>query len=279
VRFTAADGVTPLAFERRAHDAARKEAVYWVRLNKIWPRGGAFYVYYRPTPNTDLSDTGRMWPTNKYRAVLQMNETAGTTLLDSTPNKRNVGLGARTLGAPGRIGTGTGGDGAADALAGNLFASAFTYSAWIKPAAYGTTLAGAIQDGAWDPVCNLAVNPSGKLKVDYHHGNGWAADALVSSSTIPLDEWTRVTYVVQPFHAQFLYINGVQEARAGTAHGPWYSTGGTRAWPVRNFNGVIDEVRITEGALDPQQIMTEYLSETDRLLKYGEPEAGADAER
>ena len=52
---------------------------------------------------------------------------------------------------------------------------------------------------------------------------------------------------------------------------PWPSNG----IPLGPFNGIMDEVRIAEGALNPQQIMTEYLSETDNLLKYGEQQTYA----
>ncbi len=55
-------------------------------------------------------------------------------------------------------------------------------------------------------------------------------------------------------------------------------------WPARvwggcgrfffgNFNGVTDEVRLAEGSLTAQRIKTEYLSERDGLVRYGDREA------
>lgn len=264
VRFTAADGVTPLAFERRAHDLARKEAVYWVRLNKIWPRGGAFYVYCRPTPNTDLSDAAQMWPTDKYRAVLQMNETAGAMLLDSTPHQRNVGLGARTLGAPGWIGTGTGGDGATGGELTGQFGGAFTISWWIKPAAYDGWLVG----GGY--YFGIQLRPDGKIGLVNHTSQQIAN--VAGSATVPLDEWT---HVAVRWADRSVFINGKRDLHAG---GSPIGLGTPVGIPLGPLNGILDEVRIVEGTLDPQQLMTEYLSETDRLLQYGEPEAGANAD-
>ena len=270
IRFTAADGVTLLDFERVRHDAKAREASYWVRVPRIWAHGVNFYVYYRPTPNAGLVSGAKMWAAKSYRAVLHMDEAEGATLFDATANARNLGLGSRTLGATGQIGNGVSGTGGAgDRTEAAMLAGSFTYSAWIKPAANNTSLAYGDIPGTSQTYA-LSLDASGKVATWLHTGNEILK--LTGTTTVPLNQWTHVAHVVGG-GTQAVYVNGVQDASGGSGAGVWYGGGGTRMIPINSFNGIIDEVRLAEGALSPQRIKTEYLSESDSLLRYGMPEA------
>lgn len=158
IRFTAADGVTLLDFERLRHDAKAGEASYWVRMPRIWPRSVDFYVYYRPTPNTDLSDGANMWEAKSYRAVLHMDETEGPTLADATAHQRHVERSNRPLNAGGNVGAETGPGTTGDRTAG-MMGGSFTLSLWIRPPACNTSLAVADIPGA-SATYALALTPA-----------------------------------------------------------------------------------------------------------------------
>ncbi len=259
IRFTDADGVTPLAFERVRHDA--EEMVYWVRLPRLWKHGATFYLYSRRHAVSDASATAEMWPSAQYRLVLNMNEPASSDMLrDATPHGRHFGRGNRRPVADGwigrAIGPGTSGDRRERLLGGS-----FTLSMWIKPTRHAGTLVGADMPGT-SATYNITLTEDGRLKTWVHNSNH--IEEMTSTSQIPLNEWTHVAHVYGG--GQFLYVNGVQEASRGS-QGVW--GGGGRIF-FGNFEGLTDAVRITEGALNAQRIKTEFLSEADALLKYNE---------
>jgi len=269
IRFTAADGVTLLEFERVRHDAKAGEAIYWVRLPRVWAHGVNFYVYSRTTSNTDLSAAARMWPAATCRAVLHMDESSGDRLHDATSNARHVVLGGRTLNATGQIGLGSGGMASAGDLPGTaMLAGSFTYSAWIKPAAYNTQIAYQDTPGT-SQTYTLSLDASGKVATWHHTGN--EVVTLTGATAVPLNQWTHVAHVLGG-GTQTVYLNGVQDASGGAGAGVWYGGGGTRMIPISGFNGTIDEGRLVNGALSGPRIMMEYLSEHDNLLRYGERE-------
>ena len=266
IRFTAADGVTLLDFERVRHDAEAGEASYWVRVPRIWPHGVNCYVYYRPTPNADLADGAKMWAAKSYRAVLHMDETEGDRLIDATSHERHLARGNRPLNAEGKVGAGIGPGTTGDRTDGMLDGS-FTLSMWIRPTAHNTTLAAADIPGT-SATYAFSLTPDGMLKTWVH--NSHSIEEMVGTTVVPLNEWTHVAHAYGAGGGQqTLYVNGVPETSRYAAR-VW---GGGGRFFFGNFNGVTDEVRLAEGALTAQRIKTEYLSERDGLVRYGDREA------
>jgi hypothetical protein len=266
IRFTAADGVTLLDFERVRHDAQAGEASYWVRVPRIWPHGVNCYVYYRPTPNADLADGAKMWAAKSYRAVLHMDETEGDRLIDATSHERHLARGNRPLNADGKIGGGIGPGTTGDRTDGMLDGS-FTLSMWIRLTAHNTTLAAADIPGT-SATYAFSLTPDGMLKTWVHNSN--SIEEMIGTTVVPLNEWTHVAHAYGAGGGQqTLYVNGVPETSRRAVR-VW--DGGGRV-SFGNFSGMTDEVRLAEGVLTAQRIKTEYLSEQDGLVRYGDREA------
>ena len=65
IRFTAADGVTLLDFERERHDNVASRADYFVRLPSISATVNTeFFIYFRPTATADGANPTAVWDAN-----------------------------------------------------------------------------------------------------------------------------------------------------------------------------------------------------------------------
>jgi hypothetical protein len=86
IRFTAADSITLLPYERESFAVASGEAtgIFWVKTN-VATAGTSVWVYYGNLSATDVSDPENVWDTN-FKAVYHMNDATTSTILDSTAN-------------------------------------------------------------------------------------------------------------------------------------------------------------------------------------------------
>jgi hypothetical protein len=147
VRFTTADGITLLTFERERHDNTGEQGVYWVKIPSVSStENTVFYLYYGNSEATDASSTdGSVYAGGNRGAVLHMeHELVGSEWLiqDSRYDNKGVKNGqVSPLQVTGLIGHAQQFDGMNDLVTinhstgerGINISDALTLSAWVKP--------------------------------------------------------------------------------------------------------------------------------------------------
>ncbi|MCK0109378.1 choice-of-anchor D domain-containing protein [Flavobacteriaceae bacterium S0825] len=160
----------------------------------------------------------------------------------------------------------------------DLNTSAFTISAWIKRDT-GTTNASIVskRDNAFTEGYDLRINATGRLVFTYNGG----AVTLTSSVAIPENEWHQVAVIYNSGTAT-LFIDGVADTSASSLAAPvatsrkflMAAADGYDPNTTDYFAGNIDEVRVWDTALTPNQlryIMNQEISNDATLaLEYGD---------
>jgi hypothetical protein len=195
----------------------------------------------------------------------RMNETSGTTMLDSSGNGRDGSYsGGITFGAAGIAGaavTFDGSSGAGNYLPVETVSGTFSVELWVKPTQDSHTVlftTWGVSGGSQFDFQRYNGHPHG----DIGTGSSWLTTAADSATPIPLDEWTHLVYVVTP-SGWTIYQNNVvanSDVYSGTpllfdtttpltvaAHGSSLFLGGT-----------LDEVAIYTTALSPERVAAHY---------------------
>lgn len=130
--------------------------------------------------------------------------------------------------------------------------TAITIEAWIYINEYPTIIDGSTLSKRW--AYYFDVKPDGKIGAFTYGTN--PQEWFISDSSVPLKQWTHVAFTYDGSYIK-LYINGVEDksaARTGliTTTNEWVAMGrvGTAGGvePGRAFNGMIDEVKISNVA-------------------------------
>ena len=164
------------------------------------------------------------------------------------------------------------------------FPNAFTISAWIRPSSLPLANTGAVPihmgfvglDGG-KTLLQMVIYPSGIFSFEFFTTTNLSTQLqIITVSAITLNVWTHVTGVIANGMA-YVYINGVLQNSASYTGVPCIQTIGLAATTLvvgcvaGNYNqyaGLIDNVRIYNSALTPQQIQTIYannVSSTDLI--------------
>lgn len=149
-----------------------------------------------------------------------------------------------------------------------LLTSGFTMSAWIKPDSIGNSL-GRIFDkstatnGSGGFYYTLSLSGGGTGGLGFTVNNGTPAES--TKSVISYSEWNYVAITVTSGALAQHYLNGLatgSSATTGALSGITTTNAlriGARSGATdRNFDGVIDEARITTAVLSADWLMTEY---------------------
>ncbi|MDD5704843.1 MAG: DUF2341 domain-containing protein [Kiritimatiellae bacterium] len=96
LRFTAADGTTLLDFERELHDAAAKQAAYWVRLPLVSSVSNTLFYMYYGNSGADGANADGVWD-GSHVGVWHMHTTNGVTQPDSTARGVDLTIGPAGL--------------------------------------------------------------------------------------------------------------------------------------------------------------------------------------
>jgi len=255
-----AAGQTQLPFEQETYSASTGAINYWVQVPTLSHTiDTIIYMFYgNSSVTTDQSNKTTVWDTN-YKGVWHLSN--GTTLNanDSTSNANNGSVGGSISAATGKV------DGAASSpgTTGNVITtpnsitadtSPFTYSFWFNSAGGGVA-AFRGQDG---------------------FGNGWSAEVQVgsniafnivnssptqinlsSNAAITAGTWYYVTAVWTPGLGMKLYVNGtLDNSNTNNSSTLRSSTKGVQLSDA--FNGLLDEVEISNTARSASWITTEY---------------------
>jgi len=266
-----------LDFQLENFNPGTGELIAWVKIPSLPDAGTTIYMWYGNGAISSDQSTSNTW-SNQFRTVYHLGENpqnpSSTTFEDATVNN-NDGTNNGTSNVIGKIGNASNFDGNADYIAINdsyvsTTEATTTVSAWIKTTQGGDQI-----------IASFDRNEYWRLEINGNGGGtgqiGW--DLLTSAgqidfgstSTVNNDVWRYVTGVYNNGAVE-IYIDGVLDA--STTQGTTFGTGTTRfgfvgvgseasgfdgnQGPSNNFNGDMDEFRISNVARSAGWIATEF---------------------
>jgi hypothetical protein len=273
--FKASDGVTPLNHEIEKYDGGAGTLVAWVRVPTLsYTANTILYVYYGNSAITTYpsSPTG-VWDSN-YKGVWHLKENPSGTapqMKDSTTNANNgTSNGGMTSGdqVSAKLGGGLDLEGTNDYISAANSGStlnvgqAFTLEAWIKR---DTTGAKTVMTKRYGDAYSfkLSFTSSDVLRLDVQSSTGsWYN---VQGSTITDTNWHHVGAYSNGTSLK-LFTDGVVHSNSGStpsgipydSNSLWMGVGIWGGNPVDYFDGIIDEVRVSNTARSACWIGTEY---------------------
>src|SRR3989338_7541347 len=297
--FTSSDGTTKLDHEIEKYASSSGELWAWVEIPTLNnSKDTAIYMYYGG-PNsgaTNQNPTG-VWDTN-YKGVWHMKETSGTTVKDSTSNAFDGTKKTATEPDPSstsKINGGQNFDGTDDyvytpdntALHMNQ-ATSMTFSAWIKADTL-TSFRDIIRyddldnlDGDANGTRNLYLFRMNGSKIEFYYGPSSALSSVLPTYTFTTGYWYHVVATRNvSADTESVYIDGsLNLSETDTTTGTWETTGQYTIFGrfdnttnQNYFDGIIDEIRISNSARSADWIKTEYLNQVDPssfVVFYGE---------
>jgi len=293
IKFTQSDGTTLLKFERERHDSANQLAEYWVKVPSISSTSDTeFYMYYGKSDATDGADPTNVWDSN-FVMVQHLKGASYSALDDSTSNNNDIvgEGGSPDYNTDAKIGKGvnfvTASDEAiwANDSASLSLSSAMTLEIWMKP--------DLVNDGGRD-LMNKYWDGMGRTyeftKYDDEIRMTWgASDGSYGGSFTTSDfnfsagTWYHVAInwsaTGQTMRA---YKNGVVSTDTGTKTDNFYDNNARCAIAAQvnlsdaasyEFDGILDEARISNTRRSTAWIKASYNSGNDSLLTYGSEES------
>ena len=284
IRFLASDDTTLLSYEREKHDSTNQEAEYWVKVPSVSSASDTtFYIYYDNPVADDGANSTDVWDSN-YMAVYHLSESGTAIRKDSTSNGNNGTPKGGVTGSEGKIDGANSFDGSNDyiqvANSSSLNASAITISALVKINAW--SYGGIVAKGGGNSNGFLTRAHASNHVFQWDTFDG-SRDVMMSGNTqLNLGQFYHFVATYEPNLAsgnQKIFLNGTIDG-SGTYTGGLTSTTqpvyiGKYVGPSGNneyFNGLIDEVRISNIARSAAWIKASYNSENDTLLTYGAEE-------
>ena len=151
--------------------------------------------------------------------------------------------------------------------------NAFTISAWIRPSSIpgaNTSAPISLTSGA-GTLCDIYITPTGLIGFEFFTTTNLLQANIVrilTSSSITINVWTHVVGVIANGMA-YLYVNGVLQTSASYTGIICVQSSGLPATTLivgsvlglyNQYDGLIDNLRIYNSALTPQQIQTIYVN-------------------
>jgi hypothetical protein len=280
LRFTAADGVTELPYERESFAVTTGEAtgIFWVKTSVV-TAGTHIWCYYGNAAAADGATPSAVWDTN-FKAVYHMNDATTSTILDSTANDNDGAKEAANepIESAGKIGKGQTCDGGNDCIFTGVDPSTelgqeVTVDAWVYPHGQGN------YDGVWGAHDLTGVKG---LKLEYNVGaGGWQfgfADGSIMNNLLigdlTLNDWTHVVAVFKGSSYIKAYVNSAETSTvvaSNISHEAAFTIGRAYPDPSCYFDGIIDELRISSIARSAEWIAYEYanMNPADGGLTWG----------
>lgn len=283
--YTSNDCVTgKMNWETELYTASNGTVAYWINSATVSHTvNTVFYMCYDDSSiSTDQSNKTAVWDAN-YKTVWHSNETGGTALTDSTGNLN--GTRAATPTTSGQIDGAQSYNGSSDnvSLGTNAInplingASGLTLEYWISYASLSSTddntLLNELISGGSNGLYFLVRGDAGNVGKTQIFARSQVADSLQSKTSGGALSSNTLSYVVATINystAQLdLFINGSDQTASGATFGSsTYSAGvGTLADTIADypfpsntsfFNGIIDEIRISNSVRNSDWINTEY---------------------
>ncbi|MCH9688865.1 MAG: LamG domain-containing protein [Deltaproteobacteria bacterium] len=282
LRVVAADGTTelPIEVDRWEHDG---DSIVWFRIDDLDPRSTSMAWVYFDNPDAVAAGTAAAVWSNGYRAVWHLDGELADSV-QAVPDCVDEGV----LSVSGLFGEGQapvrGGwaDCGQVGLEG-LFVGGGTITAWVNPDDGGGSGSGRIVDKSGSAAPQgyaLAVTANERIQFARGHVNGLGLWRTPLGS-VPFMQWSHVAvaYVETGMGVPpQMHVDGVlQGLSMGSA--PGGSVDAESEYPLaignnaptggRTFNGVIDEVRLSDGIRTPTWIAYEHEIGRDNVVSYG----------
>ncbi|HIG39610.1 MAG TPA: DUF2341 domain-containing protein [Gammaproteobacteria bacterium] len=257
----------------------------WVQIPQIDAGSGTDFIwmYYGNVGAADGQNVANVWDV-PYKAVWHLDETSGSHSDSTSNNYTAIQNGGVNLSATGKIGGADEFDGGNDRLKVNGVDTALqikgdlTLEAWVKIASHpisGTAgivkFAGNGDTEATNYLYTMRLLPGGDINLGHESGNG-TKDFHDMGVSLNTDEWYKLTAVRDTTAKEWhLYINGTLAATESYAAQATGGIDGTLkiALDSGNFEGIIDEVRVSDTARSADWISVQYAAATDSLITYG----------
>jgi hypothetical protein len=291
IRFTDSDGTT-LKYEIEYWNESGTSYV-WVKVPQIDQNSSTDYVYmyYGNTDANDGQDDENVWDSN-FLAVYHFDETTGSTLFDSTSNNvdatKDGSIGMDTSGqVDGADSFDGNGENYENTSAGMSFGTELTMEGWFK---YPDGGAGSprivelsIQGNAYSHC--LAPDPDGSVRA-WADCNGTTYNRVGDaddSTDYGNDQWHYFVYTYSSPNA-YIYMDGSRtdtgnvEACSNLDDGTILIIGaisdisGQYSHSQHEFDGDIDEIRISDVARSQAWIAATYKTSDDDFISYATEE-------
>ena len=278
--FTSSDGLTKLDHEIEKYTSTTGEVIAWVEVPTLTTATDTdIYMYYGNAGSSDQWNINGTWNSggsNYFKGVWHLPDGTTLTANDSTVNAQNGTITGPTATA-GKV------DGSASFSGSNQYVqvagligslSTVTVSAWVNLTAKDTS--GAEVVSIADAVAiRLDTSSPNKISFFYHQSGAW--NQILYTQTMAGAGWKYLTYVVSPStSSQIAYINGVSVGTGSDPDAINYTGVGTNTFIGKHgngsgaydFNGIIDEVRISNVTRSADWIATEYNNQSSPSTFY-----------
>jgi len=290
IRFTLDDSTTLLSYERERHDSANQKAEYHVKIPSVSSTADTyFYMYYGNSSADDGANPTDVWDSH-FKLVSHMKDDPDSShVKDSTANANNGTKSDAngTAEADGKIAKAQNFDGSDGYIdygndASLSITEDLTYELWINIPSYPTK---------WENIgCKFVSDKENELNLrmqtsdeaQFYFGNGSSFGILEWSpgDVLPLNTWTYITGVRKSKDYLKLYFNALEkyskniyiDAISTDADFIVGYEPGQDSTQHQYFEGLIDEVRLSDIVRSPAWIKASYNSGNDSLVSYGSEE-------
>lgn len=261
-------GLQPLPFERESYSPTTGQVTFWVGLPLVsHTTDTVFYMFYgNSSISTDQSDKSDVWDTNFLGVWHLADNAANTTVADSTGlgNNGTAAANTSTKTATGVFGPALSFNGTTDQVSTAVVSGkTFTWEAWVNSPAITT--------GNYQSVLAIPGSAYMLMDVEASADSLWSPDGLAGTGLgvgpLSNNNWYHLVFVRSGDSSATgytAYLNGVAKGQAASM--VWSSTSklaiGARIGTAgQNFNGALEEVRVSSIVRSPDWIATEYNNE------------------
>ena len=272
ILFTASDGVTKLNHEIEVFTSSTGQLSAWVNVPSLSPTANtSIYMYYGNGSAGNEQNSTAVWNSN-YVGVYHFPSNTTLSANDSTANGNNPSALNGTTAAAGKIGGAASFNGTSNEITipGTLGSLAtVTLEGWVNKTSSASTAGGmtaiGISGGAGGSDGRVYIRTDWNVNLGFRAGYYGAGEgnSILTNTSIGGTGWHHVALVVNPTSSsEILYIDGVSAGTTNTNYAIDYSgsPGNTTigSTPSAFLQGFLDEVRISNIALTPAWILTEY---------------------
>ncbi len=290
ILFTDDNGTTKLPHEIESYNSTTGRLIAWVKTSVASSTNKAIYMYYGNAATSSEQLVTQVWDSN-YIQVQHLEETAAcaTTFTDSSTNGTNGSCSSSpTATSSGKINGARSFNGSSDYITFTDLAAMnnteFSGSAWVYHKTItspdwifskGTAALTGISFVRDDVATQSARPDTYKIVIGDNAGGNIRIEG--ASNTSPLATWTHVAFTFKSgtSNGLRLYINAIEDANSPTstvavANTNWTSGFKIGASQVPNeyFDGVIDEIRVSNVVRSAGWILTEYNNQSSTSTFY-----------
>jgi hypothetical protein len=265
--YSDANGNTPLYWEMEKYSATDGAAVFWVKVPTLsHTTDTVIYLFYgNSSVNTFQSTASSVWDSS-FVGVWHLTSTA-----DSTNAQNNLNVHGTTSAAPARIGTGRDFGGSGNYLQTESAASLgigtgdFTMSLWVTTPYIAAQWKAAMGIGNWSGPFNPGFYITGADDATQWGIYFYWEDAVPTGDTLLSNTWYYLTVTRSGTSLTFTKngsSSGLAVPTRSNAIADDYLTIGSIYGGFDEFDGIVDEVRVSNSARSGDWIAAEYANQS-----------------